>query len=88
MAAPAWWCRIRAIRPRERRRVTEKVSIQKQVTQPIVSRSYRRSGVIVARRGGAFETFTRDNLQIGIFTSLADAERALADAVLATAPPQ
>jgi hypothetical protein len=71
----------------ERRRVTEKVPFQNQATQPIVSRSYRRSGVIVARLGGAFETFTRDNHQIGIFTSLADAERALADAVLATARP-
>jgi hypothetical protein len=79
---------IRAIRPRERCRVTEKARFQNEDSQPIVSRSYRRSGVIVARLGGAFETFTRDNHQIGIFTSLANAERALADAMLSTAPPQ
>ena len=63
--------------------MTEKVPFQNQVTQPILRRSYRPSGVIVARRGGAFESFTRDNHQIGVFNSLADAERALADAVLA-----
>jgi hypothetical protein len=61
---------------------------QNEAIQPIVSRSYRRSGVIVARRGGAFETFTRENRQIGIFTSMADAERALADAVPVDAPLQ
>ena len=75
---------IRAISGHERgRRMIEKVPFQKQVTQPIVRRSYRQSGVIVARRGGTFETFTRNDHQIGIFTSLADGERALADAVLA-----
>jgi hypothetical protein len=68
--------------------MAEKARFQNKDSQPIVSRSYRRSGVIVARLGGAFETFTRDNLPIGIFNSLADAERALADAMLATAPPQ
>jgi phage repressor protein C with HTH and peptisase S24 domain len=35
--------------------MTEKDAFQAQVKQPVVRRYYRRSGVIVARRGGAFE---------------------------------